>query len=81
MIALRRRRRGKSGPRAGAPGGSPAAIDIDEEQRRHLIECCAFFRARHFRECGPDRYRKEDLRAAQAEIDKVIRSARERKKR
>jgi hypothetical protein len=81
MIALRARRRGKSGPASAAAGGLPSAVDIDEEQRRHLIECCAFFRAQRYRESGPGRYRKEDLRAAQTDIDRVIRPARGRKKR
>ncbi len=81
MIALRNRRRGKSAPGSSAGGGLPPVVDIDEEQRRHLIECCAFFRAQRYRESGPGRYRKEDLRAAKADIDRVIQPARGRKKR
>lgn len=78
MIAPRIRRRGSIRSR---PSAAPAAaIEVDEEQRRHLIECCAFFRAQRFRDSGPKQYRKQDLRAAAAEIDSVIRPARRRKK-
>ena len=68
MVAVRARRRGKG-------------VSVDEEQRRHLIECCAFFRAQRFREASPGRYREEDLRAAASAIDSVIGRARRRKKR
>ena len=77
MIALRARRTGKAWARRKTSPG----IDVDEEQRRHLIECCAFFRAQRFRESGPGEYRQEDLRAAQAEIDAVIRPSRRKKRR
>jgi hypothetical protein len=81
MNALRARRRGKSGLDSRAGGSLPAAVDIDEEQRRHLIECCAFFRAQRYRESGPGRYRKVDLRAARADIDRIIRPAHGKKQR
>lgn len=78
MITPRVRRRSSTGSKtAAAPA---AAIEVDEEQRRHLIECCAFFRAQRFRDSGPDQYRKQDLRTAAAEIDSVIRPARGKKK-
>lgn len=54
---------------------------VDDEQRRHLIEACAFFRADHFRECEPGHVRGEDVRAATSEIDAVIRLGRKRSKR
>lgn len=63
-------------------GGWPGpAVTVDEEQRRHLIECCAFFRAQRFREVAPGHYRQQDLRSAAADIDAVIRPARKRKTR
>jgi hypothetical protein len=58
-----------------------ARLLVDEEQRRHLIEACAFFRAERFRECEPGCYREQDLRAAASEIDAVIRPLRKRGKR
>lgn len=54
---------------------------VDDEQRRHLIEACAFFRAEQFRECEPGHYREQDVRAAASEIDAVIRPGRKRSKR
>jgi hypothetical protein len=55
-------------------------VAVDEEQRRRLIECCAFFHAQKFREAGPGNYRDEDLRAAAGEIDAVIRTVRRKKR-
>jgi hypothetical protein len=54
---------------------------VDDEQRRHLIEACAFFRAERFRECEPGHVREQDVRAAASEIDAVIRPGRKRGKR
>jgi hypothetical protein len=51
---------------------SPPIVDIDEEQRRHLVDACAFFRAERFREVEPGQCRKQDVRAAEAAIDAVI---------
>jgi hypothetical protein len=56
------------------------AVSVDEEQRRRLIECCAFFRALRFREVAPGRYRREDLDSAACAIDTVIQAAGKRKK-
>lgn len=81
MDAVRARRRGKAAPAAGPGRVSRPAVDVDEEQRRHLIECCAFFRAQRFREAAPGRYRKDDLRAAASAIDSVIGPARRSRKR
>lgn len=60
--------------------GTAQAVAVDEEQRRRLIECCAFFRARRFREALPGSYREQDLRAAATDIDSVVRPARGKKK-
>lgn len=48
------------------------ALAVDAEERRRLIECCAFFRVEQFRECEPGRYREDDKRVAAAEIDAAI---------
>jgi hypothetical protein len=77
----RTRRRARMPSRPEAVPGRVAAIDIDEEQRRHLIECCAIFRALRFREIAPGQYRKQDLLAARAAIDKVVRPVRRKRKR
>jgi hypothetical protein len=64
-----------------AARGAQARPAVDAEQRRHLIEACAFFRAEQFRPCEPGEIRGEDVRAAAAEIDAVIRPVRKRSKR
>jgi hypothetical protein len=47
-------------------------VSVSAEQRRHLIECCAFFRAERFRDAGPGQYRRQDLREAAADIDSIL---------
>ncbi len=81
-MALDRARRRSQAASAAGSGRTPVpAVSVDEEQRRRLIECCAFFRALRFREVAPGRYRDEDVRAAANAIDSVIKPARKRKKR
>lgn len=59
-------RRRKSGE------GRRQKISVAADERRHLIEACAFFRADHFRPAEPGEYRKQDLRDVAAEIDAVL---------
>ena len=61
-------RRGRR--RNGLRGGTVA---VAEEQRRCLIECCAFFAAARFRPGRPGGYRGRDLAEAEARIDEVLR--------
>lgn len=58
-----------------------AGIAVDEEQRRHLIRCCAFFRAQRFRDATPDQLRRQDLAAAARAIDSAIARGGGKKKR
>lgn len=64
------------GVKAGALG-RPSVI-VEDEERRHLVEDCAFFRAARFRETEPGCYRKQDLKVAEAEINAVIKPKRKR---
>lgn len=57
-----------------------AGILVEDEQRRHLIEDCAFFRAARFRAAEPGKLREQDLRAAAAVIDAAIKPRRRRRK-
>lgn len=81
MVRVRARMRGRPAPTAGSGRMPRPAVRVDEEQRRHLIECCAFFTAQRFREAAPGGYREQDLRAAADAIDSVIGPARKRKRR
>ena len=51
-------------------GRSP--VTIDAEERRHLVEACAFFRADHFRQAEPGSIRSADMAAAAADVDAVL---------
>ncbi len=54
---------------------------VDPEQRRQLIEACAFFRADRFRPVEPGHYRRQDLQDAEADIDSVLGRRGKRRKR
>lgn len=69
-------RRGKS---VGARNPSKGVL-VEEEQRKHLVEDCAFFYAARFRPDGPGGCRQQDLQAAAVAIDAVIKPRRGRGK-
>lgn len=81
MVRARTRRRGQTAPAGGTRRPPRPVPSVGEEQRRRLIECCAFFRAQRYREAAPGYYREQDLRAAAEDIDSLITSCRKRKKR
>ena len=47
---------------------------VSSEERRHLAECCAFFKAEHYREAQPGAIRESDVRKAEEEIERVIKN-------
>ena len=63
---------GRRKVRARAKAAGPEAIDVSEEQRRRLAECCAFFMAARFRPSRPGGFRKRDLTEAEACIDAIV---------
>lgn len=65
-----RRKKALEAGREGRKARPDVAVDRDE--RRHLIEACAFFRADHFRPAEPGSCREQDLKEAAAEIDTVL---------
>jgi len=50
----------------------PEAVAVTSEERQHLIEDVAFFRAEHFRRVEPGKVRESDRAAAKDEIDSVL---------
>ena len=74
-------------PGAGGRGRAAGArapvtkVVVEEDERRHLVEDCAFFRAARFRAASPGSYREQDLKAAAAAIDAAIRAGRKPRKR
>ena len=55
------------------PIGQPR-LGVSTEERHRLAECCAFFRADHYREASPDTIRHEDVEWAESKIDEIIRN-------
>lgn len=47
-------------------------IEVDAEEREHLVRACAFFRADRFRAVEPGTVRAEDLHAAATDIGAVL---------
>ena len=45
---------------------------MDAEERKHLVEACAFFRADHFRAADPGHLRTQDRKDAAVEIDTAL---------
>ena len=72
MVPARTRRRGKTALDAGVRCAPRPVAGIDEEQRRRLIECCAFFKASRYRPVRPGQVRAKDLQRAEIEIDSVL---------
>jgi hypothetical protein len=83
MIAVRVRKpaRIKAATAAGGPRYCGCGVLVDGEERRHLIDACAFFRAEHFRMAEPGSIREQDLRKAAADVDAVLKGRVKLKKR
>lgn len=58
--------------------GTRKTIEVGAEERIHLIEACAYFRADRHRPVAPDGFREQDRREAAVEIDAVIKKKRKR---
>ena len=72
-------RRVTPGGRSKAPGKPRAKVVVTDEERRRLIEDCAFFCAERFREVKPGDIREQDLKEVAAEIDAAIGARRRRR--
>jgi len=83
MTAVRARKpvRIKADTAAGGPRYCGCGVRVDEEERRHLIDACAFFRAEHFRMAEPGSIREQDLRKAAADVDAALKGRAKLKKR
>jgi hypothetical protein len=65
----------------GGPRLCGCGVRVDEEERRHLIEACAFFRAERFRVAEPGSIREQDVRKAAADVDAALKGRGTPKKR
>ena len=83
MIAVRVRKpaRIKAASAAGGPRLCGCGVRVEEEERRHLINACAFFRAEHFRTAAPGSIREQDVRKAAADVDAALKGRGKLKKR
>ena len=71
--------------RATAAGSEPrlcgCGVRVDAEERLHLINACAFFRAERYREADPESIRGEDVQKAARDVDAALRGRKRSKKR
>jgi hypothetical protein len=83
MTAVRTRKpaRIKARTATGGPRYCECGVLVDGEERRHLVDACAFFRAEHFRMAEPGSIREQDVRKATAEVDAVLKGRAKLKKR
>jgi hypothetical protein len=56
-------------------------VRVDDEERLHLINACAFFKAEHFRVAEPGSIREQDVRKAAADVDAALKGRARHKKR
>jgi hypothetical protein len=69
----KRGRRGSKPAAAAKPPVCPACgVEVGEDERRHLVEACAFFRAERFRDADPGHLRQHDREEAGAAIDLAL---------
>jgi hypothetical protein len=47
-------------------------IAVDDEEREHLVEACAFFRADRFRDADPGHLRAQDRKDVAVDIDAAL---------
>jgi hypothetical protein len=83
MIAVRDRKtaRIKATTATGGPRYCGCEVRVDGEERRHLVDACAFFRAEHFRMAEPGSIREQDVRKAAADVDAALKRRGKLKKR
>jgi len=65
----------------GEPRLCGCGVRVDEDERRHLINACAFFKAEHFRVAEPGSIREQDVRKAAADVDAALKRRGKPKKR
>ena len=83
MTAVRARKPARS-KTAGATGGPhlcACGVRVDDEERLHLINACAFFMAERFRAAEPGSIREQDVRKAAADVDAALKRRAKLKKR
>lgn len=80
-VRVRKPERARTKAATGEPRLCGCGVRVDAEERLHLINACAFFRAERFREADPGSIRGEDVRKAAREVDAALQGRRRSKKR
>jgi len=83
VIALRahKPKRAKAPVAGGELRLCACGVRVDAEERLHMINACAFFRAERFRIADPGSIRGEDVRKAAKDVDAALKGRRSSKKR
>lgn len=83
MIAVRvsKPARLKATTTAGQPRLCGCGVRVDDDERLHLINACAFFRAERFRMAEPGKIREQDVRQAAADVDAALKGRSRSRKR
>lgn len=66
---------------AGEPRLCGCGVRVDADERLHLINACAFFRAERYREADPGSIRGEDVQKATRDVDAALRRRKHGKQR
>jgi len=80
-VGVRKRTRVRTTAATGAPRLCGCGLRVDDEERLHLINACAFFRAERFRAAKPGTVRSEDVRKAAKNVDAALQGRRRSRKR
>jgi hypothetical protein len=56
-------------------------VRVDADERLHLINACAFFRAERYREADPRSIRGDDVQKATRDVDAALRGRKRSRKR
>jgi hypothetical protein len=80
-VRVRKPARIKAATATGGPRYCGCGLLVDGEERRHLVDACAFFRAEHFRMAEPGSIREQDVRKAAADVDAILKGRAKLKKR
>lgn len=54
------------------PAGEAGTLQVSPEEAHRLAECCAFFKAEHFREAQPGALRESDVDIVQEQIEEIV---------
>lgn len=78
---VRRAARVRAASSAGAGRLCGCGVRVDADERLHLINACAFFRAERFRAADPGSIRGDDVQKAAKDVDAALKGRRKSKKR